>query len=187
MPCGPRNRHDAGPNQNRAMPQVVCENPHLSDELLIVRHSGEIPEVALHGSLYFLTSAPDGPALELSVSEIAALKAMVVERYREIIGRDLDPANRDRSLYRGLARAAVNWHRLERFCRREGLALEPWRAEARGALLAFVRQEAAEVAARLRSPSINCPVAELRQFAEAVGLDPAELPLGWELLCPGKK
>ena len=34
----------------------------LDDELLIIRHSGEIPEVALQGSIFFLTSDPQGPA-----------------------------------------------------------------------------------------------------------------------------
>jgi hypothetical protein len=166
------------------MPQVARDNPHLTDELLIVRHSGEIPEVALHGSLYFLTRDPDGPALELAEAEIMALKRMVVERYREIIGRDLEPANRDRALYRGLARAAVNWRRLEKFCRREGLEAEDWRRETRVALLALVRREAAEVAAATRTSSINCPAEELRAFAQAVKLSPAALPPGWELLCP---
>lgn len=166
------------------MPQAESDNPHLADELLIVRHSGEIPEVALHGSLHYLTRAPDGPALVLSEAEIGALKGMVVKRYREIIGRDLEPANRDRSFYRGLARAAVNWQRLEKFCRREGLATEAWRQEIRTALLNFLQIEAAEVAAMRRRSSINCPAAELRSFAISVGVSPTEMTPGWEKLCP---
>lgn len=161
------------------------DNSHLADELLIVRHSGEIPEVALHGSLHYLTCAPDGPALTLAEGEVKALKDMVVERYREIIGRDLDPANRDRPFYRGLARAAVNWHRLEKFCLREGLEVEELRRETRLALLAIVQKEAAEVAAAVRASSINCQAEELRAFAQAVKLSPADLPPGWELLCKG--
>ena len=184
MPCEPRNRRAAIPKPNSDMPQAECDHPHLADELLIVRHSGEIPEVALHGSLYFLTCAPDGPALVLAEAEVRALKAMVVARYREIIQRDLEPANRDRSLYRGLARAAVNWRRLEKFCRQEGLAMDDLRGETRIALLAMVQREAAEVAARLRSSSINCPAEELHFFAEEVGLTPTDLPTGWEKLCP---
>jgi len=166
------------------MSQAEYDNPRLTDELLIVRHSGEIPEVALHGSLYYLTCAPDGPGLVLSEAEIRTLKGMVVERYREIIGRDLEPANRDRSLYRGLARAAVNWQRLEKFCRREGLPAEAWRPEIRTALANFLRIEAAEVAAKSRRSSINCPAAELRAFAISVGLSPTGMAPGWENLCP---
>lgn len=162
----------------------MSDNPHLADELLIVRHSGEIPEVALHGSLHYLTCAPDGPQLLLSEAEVGALKMMVVERYREIISRDLEPANRDRALYRGLARAAVNWCRLEKFCRCEGLAAEVHARETRAALLRFLRQELADVAARRRLPSINCPSEELVSFAAALGLPPEELPPGWQTLCP---
>lgn len=161
------------------------DNPHLTDELLIVRHSGEIPEVALHGALHYLTCAPDGPALVLAEGEVRALKGMVVERYREIIGRDLEPANRDRPFYRGLARAAVNWQRLEKFCRSEGLAAEAWRRQTRAALLTIVQTEAMEAAAATRAPSINCSAEELRAFARAVKLNPADLPPGWESLCKG--
>lgn len=166
------------------MPSRECDHPALADELLIVRHSGEIPEVALHGSLHFLTSAADGPALVLAEAEILALKRMVVERYREIIARDLEPANRDRSLYRGVARAAVNWQRLEKFCRREGLAAEAWRRETGSGLLAFLEREAAEVAAGRRRSSINCSAGQLRAFAAEVGIAASELPAGWESLCP---
>lgn len=166
------------------MPHTESDNPHLADELLIVRHSGEIPEVALHGSLYFLTSAPDGPAMVLGEAEVKALKGMVLARYQEIIRRDLEPANRDRSLYRGLARAAINWRRLEKFCRQEGLAVADLRRETRMALLAIVQREVQEVAAKSRRSSINCPAKELRFFAEEVGLSPSELPPGWESLCP---
>jgi hypothetical protein len=166
------------------MAQVECDNPHLADELLIVRHSGEIPEVALHGSLYYLTSAPDGPGLVLEEAEILALKGMVVERYREIIGRDLEPANRDLSLYRGLARAAVNWRRLEKFCRREGLAVASLQEETGSALLAFLRAETRAVAQGQRRSSLNCPAEELAAFIAEVGLDPAALPPGWQGLCP---
>jgi len=185
MSCKPRSLSSVTPRRAmNSMMQGSPANPHLNDELLIVRHSGEIPEVALHGSLHYLTAAPDGPGLVLSAEEIGALKAMVVERYREIIGRDLDPANRDLPLYRGLARAAVNWRRLERFCRREGLATAPFRRETGAALRAILSQEAAEVAARRRQPSLNCQAKELAAFAAEVGLAPADLPPGWESLCP---
>lgn len=164
------------------MSQPECDNPYLADELLIVRHSGEIPEVALHGSLYYLTCAPDGPALVLAESEVRALMGMVVERYREIIRRDLEPANRDLPLYRGLARAAINWRRLEKFCQREGLATADLRRETREALLAFLERETAEVEAKMRAPSINCSAQEVITFAEELGLSLTGLA-GWRVLC----
>ena len=106
------------------MAQADSENPHLADELLIVRHSGEIPEVALHGSIFFLTRDPDGPTIDITPAELLLLKKMVVARYREIITRDLDANNRDKGLYRGLARCICNWQRLKRFCQREDFATD---------------------------------------------------------------
>ncbi len=169
------------------MNEAETDNPYLVDELLIVRHSGEIPEVALHGSLYYLTQDPEGPGLVLDPREIKALKSMVMERYREIIRRDLDPANRDKPLYRGLARAAVNWRRLVRFCRNEGLAVDGQRTVIGRDFLDFVRREAAEVAAGLRLSSINCSIAELRVLTTDLGLDPDNLPAAWEKLCSNRK
>lgn len=184
MPCKPRNLIDSLSHfTNSPMPQTECDNPHLADELLIVRHSGEIPEVALHGSLYYLTSDPDGPTLVLAEAEVKALKGMVVERYREIIQRDLEPSNRDRPFYRGLRRAAVNWRRLEKFCRREGLVVAELQEETGSALLAFLGVEILEVAAKTRQPSSDCQTEELRTFALGVGLNPADLPPGWHTLC----
>lgn len=66
--------------------------------------------------------------------------------------------------------------------------MEALRRETRLALQAIVWQEAEEVAARRRTPSINCRAEELRVFAEAVGLSPSQLPPGWEALClPAKR
>ena len=90
------------------MKQTESYSADFQDELLIVRHSGEIPEVALHGSLYFLSFDPDGPSLNLSPEEKLELKKMAVKRYLEIIHRDLDPENRAKGIYRGLARCIVN-------------------------------------------------------------------------------
>jgi len=165
------------------MTSPESDNPHLADELLIVRHSGEIPEVALHGSLHFLTVAEEGPGLTLAEGEILALKGMVVERYREIICRDLTPANRDKAMYRGLARAACNWRRLEKFCRRESFPLAELQCSVGRELLAFLEVEVAEVAAGLRRSSLNCPVGEVLAFCKLVGLDHTELPEGWEGVC----
>ena len=42
-------------------------NALMEEELLLVRHSGEIPEVALHASLHFLCDDEEGPRLILSI------------------------------------------------------------------------------------------------------------------------
>ena len=94
----------------------------LEEEWLIVRHSGEIPEIALHSALYFLTEDPLGPCLQLSAEEIESLQDAAICRYQEIIMRDLCYENRNLSIYRGVRRAIVNWHRFVTFCERQDAA-----------------------------------------------------------------
>jgi len=137
----------------------------LAEETLIIRHSGEIPEIAFHGSLYYLRHDPQGPGLDLTTEEIELLRQEVLARYRKIILRDLDPQNRDKSLYRGLKRCICNWERLEKFCRRQSLPVgEALRLEVARALAFFLSQEESEVRAGLRSSSINCDPQELQDF-----------------------
>jgi hypothetical protein len=155
----------------------------VAEEMLLVRNSGEIPEVAFHGSLYYLTADPEGPGLALSVDERGVLEEQVLERYREIIRRDLTPENRDRAIYRGLARAAVNWRRLAGFCHRTAREADRYRSEAGLALRELLTQEIAEVRSGRRRPSINCTAADLTVFAGELGLSIQELPLGWQELC----
>ena len=54
----------------------------LEEELLLVRHSGEIPEVALHSSLYYLQDDEEGPQLRLTAEEQQLLEqaCTVLER-----------------------------------------------------------------------------------------------------------
>lgn len=165
------------------MSQPDSENPYFADELLIVRHSGEIPEVALHGAIFFLTHDPHGPGLKIGPEELLLLKEMVVARYREIIGRDLEPANRDHGSYRGLARCICNWQRLKRFCGKEGFTLEPFRKEAAIALVALLRAETFDIASARRLSSINCTARELTEFIAELGLNRGDLPEGWGDIC----
>lgn len=137
----------------------------LAEEALIIRHSGEIPEIAFHGSLHYLGQDPQGPGLILTDEEISLLRREALARYREIILRDLDPENRDKSIYRGLKRCICNWQRLGKFCRRQSMAVsETLRLEVALALDLFLRREEEEVRAGLRASSINCGPEELRDF-----------------------
>jgi len=163
------------------------ENTHLHDELLIVRHSGEIPEVALHSSIYFLTRDPDGPVIDLSQEELLLLKKMVLARYQEIINRDLDPDNRDKSLYRGLARCICNWQRLKRFCRREGFATDSFRKEIAGGIITLLNKESLDIATQKRTASINCTALELTEFLDELGINFADLPDDWGDICLAKR
>ena len=158
---------------------------YISEEAFMVLHAGEIPEVTLHSSLYYLAEDPDGPGLELSGEDILPLKQAVVERYRAIIIRDLDPENRDKGMYRGLARCAANWQRLEKFCTRERLDCAAIRVETAAALQKFLQQEADDVKSRKRSSSINCSCTEIEGLAGSLGLSMDDLPVGWRDLCPG--
>jgi len=154
----------------------------LAEELLIVRHSGEIPEIAFHGSLYYLCEDPNGPRLTLSQEELASLRQQVVARYREIMLRDLDPENRDARIYRGLKRCIFNWERLGKFCVRQEITVEDVRQEIAEALRGFLRQEADEVRAGLRQSCLNCTREELGAFAREIGMDAEQMPKGVEML-----
>ena len=155
----------------------------FEDELLIIRHSGEIPEVALHGSIFFLTSDPHGPQFSLGPQQLRQMKEKVVERYLEMIGRDLEAENRDKSIYRGLARCIVNWQRMAEFCRREGFDLEPLKGLVSKLLISFIKNEILDVRMG-RVSSLNCGRAPLRAFAEELDVEQGELPAGWQELCP---
>lgn len=157
---------------------------YLSEEVLIVRHSGEIPEVAYHGSVFFLTADPEGPQLLLDDRDLALLKDQVIARYRELILRDLTPANRDKSIYRGLKRCITNWQRLCRFCANEHRETTGVRTEVAAALERFLVKENKDIAAGRRTASINCTAAELDGFRKELGLAPEALPEGWQRLCP---
>lgn len=171
--------------EQKAGKQRMAEQVDLDEELLIIQHYGEMPEVGYHGSLHFLTLDGEGPQLTLSESELLRLKMAVVKGYRRIIDRDLELANRSERIYRGLHRCAINWQRLLRFCRREGIDPTAVRQEVAGRLRYFLAQEVAEVESGCRRSSVNCTASSLLAFAEALGLAAGELPPGWSTLCAG--
>jgi hypothetical protein len=94
----------------------------LENEWFVVRHSGEIPEIALHSAFHYLTEDLNGPRLQLSAEEIRSLQDAAATRYQEIILRDLCYENRDLTIYRGIQRAIFNWHRFVAFCERQNTA-----------------------------------------------------------------
>jgi hypothetical protein len=157
----------------------------LAEEAFLVLNSGEIPEVALHSSLHYLTADPEGPGINLVDEDILPLKDAVIGRYRTIILRDLTPENRGLRIYRGLARARANWQRLCRFCQRERKDIETLRAEVALALSDFIVRELTDVQGGSRVSCVNCTVPELAELTAALGLLPADLPAGWEGLCAG--
>ncbi|MDJ0810499.1 MAG: hypothetical protein QNJ48_08300 [Desulfobacterales bacterium] len=151
----------------------------LEDELIMIRSSGEIPEVALHNAVHYLTRDAEGPGLTLRPGEIRRLQEAVLQRYQRIILRDLNARLRDKPVYRGIERSIINWGRLCRFAAREKFALQALKTEIATALGAFLEQEVVDVAAGRRATCVNCNLERLQTFSAAVGYDLRRLPVGW--------
>lgn len=155
----------------------------LENEWFGVRHSGEIPEIALHSAFYYLTEDHSGPGLVLSEAQSQTLIDAAYLRFREIVLRDLQHINRNTRSYRGIKRSIANWQRFETFCHRQGVELGVFRHEVAAALLVFLAEELVDVERGRRSSSINCTFAELTRFANELGLVREDLPQSIEPLC----
>ncbi|WPD23088.1 MAG: hypothetical protein SD837_00710 [Candidatus Electrothrix scaldis] len=157
----------------------------IEDELFLLRDSGELPEIAYHSSIYYLTEDQDGPGLVLTESEKSLLQEAALERCREIVLRDLMPDNRDLGIYRGPQRSIYNWRRYCSFCRRSGRRIDDcFRAEVAQAFINFIQQELRDFAEGEGSSSVNCGQEDLIFFAEQIGICPDTLENGWQALCP---
>ena len=157
----------------------------LEDEVLILRDSGEIPEIAYHATLYYLTEDEEGPGLDpLSAEELALLQEAALFRYQQIVLRDLDPDNRDLGIYRGIRRTIYNWQRMQDFCRRLGRDCSFFKKTAAQALLNFLTRELDDVINRGRTSAVNCSAERIVAFADVLDISPDTLPTGWQELCP---
>lgn len=146
----------------------------IENEWHIVRHSGETPEIAYNSAIYYLTRAKDGPQIHLSNQHIAWLKEAAVARYAEIVLRDLQHSNSTKSIYRGLGRSIVNYHRFCVFCSRQQLQVEKVRGLAAEALLVFLETESAQLHSGKKASIINCTYGEIISFAALLGLNLGE-------------
>ena len=158
--------------------EIIIEN-----EWYGVRHSGEIPEIALHSAFYYLTDDQQGPQLDLTAEISRKLVQAAELRYREIVLRDLIPDNRETSGYRGVKRSIANWDRFEVFCERQNVDSTGFRHEAAAALLVFLTEEVVDVERQKRRSSINCSFEELINFADRLGLVNSVLPASIRGLC----
>lgn len=148
----------------------------LADEWLMVRHSGEIPEITFHATLYYLTEEKDGPGLTLTDSELSTLKEAALERYHEIILRDISVENFHKTIYRGVRRSLYNWHRCKVFARRQSVEFGDFREKAARSLLLFLAQGIKSAGQDIPEQFINCSLSELEELAEELGLGPEKLP-----------
>ncbi len=158
---------------------------YLEQEWYVVRHSGEIPEIALHSSFYYLIEDCDGPQLTLSLAHKSVLIEAAAERFREIILRDLSHENRDKREYRGVGRAVVNYQRYKTFCQRQCYEDQRFAGDVAYALLLFLAAE--QVIARGESVDdvLNCSFSELCAFGVELGLVQSAFPESVAALCQG--
>jgi hypothetical protein len=153
----------------------------LENEWHLVRDSGELPEVAYHASIHFLTRDEDGPRLELTDEERGRLLEAAQRRYRDIILRDMIPENQGKSIYRGLKRSMENWSRFKVFLTRNQVETASLQQETAAALQAFL---AAEIAAGVcPAAGLNCSPQDLLSFAHDLGLVRSQLPENIERYC----
>jgi hypothetical protein len=142
----------------------------LEDEWYLVRHSGETPEIALHSAVYYLTRAKDGPKATLDKEYLNTLREAAVERFSEIILRDLRHANYGTAIYRGLNRSIINYRRFCTFCLRQKVDPGEVRKQTAEALQDFLVQELSDVRSG-KPPIIDCSHRELQIFAAELGID----------------
>jgi len=155
----------------------------LADEWLIVRNSGEIPEITFHSTLHYLQEASDGPELVLIEEELRALKDAAIQRYHEIILRDLDINNFHQSVYRGVKRALYNQKRCEAFMERQAILEKDFQKIAAQTLVLFLKQGAAVAGKTLPDVFINCSMAELIELAGEFEVTVEAFPVGIERFC----
>ena len=166
----------------------------LEDEWLIVRHSGEIPEIALHSAFYYLTEDLNGPRLQLSVEEMRSLQEAAATRYQEIILRDLCYENRELTVYRGVQRAIFNWHRFVAFCKRQDISYHNLRSTTAEAFLILLKKVTHPTNAPAPSPDstdtrpslavvFNCSFHDLTLFARELGIAEEQIPQEIHLFC----
>ena len=151
---------------------------YLQQEVDWIENSGEMPEVAFYESLYYLTEEEEGPKLILTSSDIKLLEDAVVNRFKTIILRDLEFANRRSSIFRGLKRAIINYNRLKKYQKKKNRVDIDLKKEIGCSLIEYIRCECEDISDKRHYRTINCTIEELEQFAEELGVNisPAKKP-----------
>ena len=156
----------------------------IENEWYIVRYSGETPEIAYNSAIYYLSRAEDGPHACLDEDQVKLLKNAAVDRYTEIVLRDLQHVNCCKSIYRGVGRSLVNYRRFCLFCRRQQLEVASVRSQAAEALLVFLETEIRQLENDNRSSIINCTLQELQDYALELGVELGSWCAALEKHCP---
>lgn len=156
----------------------------LENEWYIVRYSGETPEIAYNSAIYQLSRAQDGPRINLTDKQVELLKNAAVDRFTEIILRDLQHGNSTKPIYRGICRSIVNYQRFCTFCSRQQLEVSRVRCRAAETLLVFLETEIRQQQDCKRSTIINCTYTELQTFARQLGVELGNMSTALAELCP---
>ena len=156
----------------------------FENEWFAVRYSGEMPEVALYSAFYYLSEDKDGPRKQLSEEQRQMLVDAAVERFREIVLRDLDHDNRGTRIYRGVQRSLHNWRRFVGFCSRQSARCDLLMSEVREALRSFLDEEILDVERSGRTTCLNCTIEELTEFSGDLRLDLTDIYDKIKVLCP---
>jgi len=155
----------------------------LENEWYHVRYSGEIPEIALHSSIYHLTEDPEGPGVALSKENLIYLKSAAQQRYLEIILRDITPENRETTMYRGILRSISNYRRFKRFCIRHDMDFTVVNDQVGESLLHFLRCEIENVERGVWQSCINCTYEDIVAFTTELHVSLDELGERLRPLC----
>jgi hypothetical protein len=158
-------------------------NEILDDEYLIVRNSGEIPEITLHSALHFLTEDPEGPGIELADEELSVLKSAAAERYQEIVLRDIQLKNYHKTLYRGIRRSIYNLERYQQFCMRQDLDWHDFQQIVGEQLLRFLDEGISAAGTDIPKQFLNCTYSQLVDFSNECGVAKGQLPKNIEHYC----
>jgi len=142
----------------------------IENEWYLVRYSGETPEIAFNSAIYYLTRSKQGPGVSLGDDQFDQLRKAAVDRYAEIVVRDLQHDNHNTSVYRGLSRSIVNYNRFCAFCRRHQMDWPDVRYKAAQALLAFIEREIEEIKDSGRKSIIDCTYSEVKKYATELGV-----------------
>lgn len=146
----------------------------------MVRHSGEIPEIAYNSAIYHLTIVEDGPLMFLDEDQVDRLQKAALERYREIVIRDIIHENVKKTTYRGVKRTIQNYQRLCDFCSRQQLDFLEIRVEAARLLPLFLETA---MSGGDESFSINCTFSELQKFADELQVQLPYHPIKIKYFC----
>ena len=125
-----------------------------------------MPEVARQESLHQLQARGIVP----TNSEELLLQVAVIDRYRDLVARDFNPANQTSSAFRGPERAGINLSRLEKFADANGIDKTAALREAASRFRKYLEDEAREIETGRGFNTLGLPPEQAATLAGRLGL-----------------